>query len=248
MLGSAMVEYKGRTLDRIPQFDERSRGFAAVQPDDRRPFKNKNWTCDLSLDQGREGACVGFALAHELAATPKKITTSESMALEIYRNAQKIDPWPGEDYSGTSVLAGMKTVQSMTHPDGRPLIREYRWAFGLEDVMRVISYNGPVVLGIEWQSSFYEPDAEGRIWLNNDPVGGHAILAKGLNLVPNAGVDEPVDLTDLDLVESTVTLHNSWGEGYGDGGDCYINLHDLRHLLHDKDGEACIPLKRTRER
>lgn len=240
-----MVEHRGRTLNRIPQFDERSRGFAAVSPDDKRPFRKRLWKCDTYLDQGREGACVGFAWAHELASEPKPIHVTTDVALGIYRSAQKIDPWDGENYSGTSVLAGVKTVMERLNSVGKPLIKEYRWAFGIEDVLRVIGYSGPLVLGIEWQDSFYEPDANGQIWLSDKPVGGHAILAKGVDIVPLGGVDSPTKLSEIDQHKSKVRLHNSWGAEYGIGGDCFISVYDLNHLL-SKGGEACVPVKRSK--
>lgn len=243
-----MVEFKGRTLDRIPQFDDRSRGFAAIAPDDTRPFRNRRWTCEPYLDQGREGACVGFSLAHELAAKPKTHDVTEELALSIYKRAKQIDPWDGEDYSGTSVLAGVKAVQEMKNSAGKPFIGEYRWAFGFDDVLRVIGYHGPVVLGIEWQEAFYNPDANGKIWLDNKPVGGHAILAVGVDIVPGPGVDSPSTFAQLDHQKTLIRLHNSWGTDYGDGGDCYISAYDLRHLLEDKDGEACVPMKRARQK
>lgn len=239
------MEYQGRTLDRIPQFDERSRGFAAVGPEDKRSFKSRVWECPAYLDQGREGACVGFAWAHELAAKPKPVDVSTEDALAIYREAQKIDEWAGEDYSGTSVLAGIKSVMTRKNAKGNSLIREYRWAFGVEDVLRVISYAGPVVLGIEWQESFYTPDTNGQIWLSDKVVGGHAILANGVDIVPVDGVESPVSLEDIDVHASKVRLHNSWGTDYGIGGDCFISVYDLNHLL-SKGGEACIPFRRSR--
>jgi hypothetical protein len=63
------------------------------------------------LDQGKEGACVGFAWSHELAAYPVRVEVDDEFARsKIYAEAQKIDEWPGEAYHGTSVLAGAKVV------------------------------------------------------------------------------------------------------------------------------------------
>lgn len=239
-----MVNYKDRVVDRLVQFDERSRRFSAVEGIEEKPLRSKQWECDVYNDQGREGACVGFAWTHELSAKPKPIKRDADFALEIYRRAQQIDPWPGEDYSGTSVLAGVKAVMEHKNSRGNPLIQEYRWAFGTEDVLRVLGHRGPVVLGIEWQYSFYTPDSNGQIWLDNNPVGGHAIMAKGVDLVKK-DPDGPDTYDNIDLVESKVRLHNSWGTGYGLGGDCLMNVYDLNHLLMDKDGEACIAVRRS---
>jgi C1A family cysteine protease len=40
---------------------------------------------------------------------------------------------------------------------------------------------------------------------------------------------------------------NSWGPDYGTNGNGWIRYEDLRDLLAD-DGEACIPLQRSRVR
>ncbi len=64
------------------------------------------------LDQGREGACTGFALAtvaHWLLRTrrtdPDPTPVSPHM---LYRMARQHDEWPGENYSGSSARGAMK--------------------------------------------------------------------------------------------------------------------------------------------
>lgn len=237
------MDFTDRIVDRLPQFDERSRAFAAVLPTDTRPFRSYTWACDVNNDQGSEGACVGFAWSHELSARPKIIRKDANFALQIYRRARQIDPWPGEDYSGTSVLAGVKAVQEILNSYDRPLIQEYRWAFGIQDVLRVLSYMGPVVLGIDWYYNMYTPNAQHFVSASGEIVGGHAILAKGLKVV-KVNPDLPATYDNLDLDKSYVKLHNSWGTGYGLAGTAYITVRDLAKLL-DSGGEACIPVVRS---
>lgn len=64
------------------------------------------------LDQGREGACCGFALAavaNYLLKTrevvPDDVQVSPRM---LYEMARRHDEWPGEDYSGSSARGAMK--------------------------------------------------------------------------------------------------------------------------------------------
>lgn len=232
-----------RIVDRLVQFDERSRAFRAVEGIEDKPLRSKQWECNIHNDQRQEGACVGFAWSHEIAAKPRAIPTDDQWAFDIYRRAKQIDPWPGEDYSGTSVLAGIKAVQEVLNSRGKPLIKEYRWAFGTEDVIRTLGYKGPVVLGIEWHSSQYTPDKDGRIWLNGDVVGGHAILAKGVELVWK-DPEGPATYDNIDDLNSLVTLHNSWGPDWGIGGDAKFTVYELNYLLA-QDGEACIPVRRS---
>lgn len=234
---------RDKRLDRVLQFDERSRKFRAVENLEDRPLRSKQWECNIHNDQGTEGACVGFAWSHELSAKPSIIETHTDAALKIYARARQLDPWPGEDYSGTSVLAGVQAVQEIKNHKGNPLIKEYRWAFGTEDVIRTLGYLGPVVLGIEWHSSQYTPDENGRIWLNNDVVGGHAILAKGVDIVWN-NPDGPKTFDNIDQLNSLITLHNSWGPDWGIGGDAWFTVYELNYLL-GRGGEACIPVRRA---
>jgi hypothetical protein len=212
-------------LDRLVQFDERSRGYPVRTLLGTRRRRSYTWRIKTAgvLDQGREGACVGFAWAAELAARPAEVTdVSDEYALRIYRRAQQLDEWPGEAYSGTSVLAGAKACQELD------LIGEYRWAFGLDDVLDTLGYLGPVVLGINWHESMYRPDADGWIRPQGPVVGGHAILARGVSLPGRY-----------------VLLRNSWGADYGLGGDCRISFDDLGALLAT-GGEGCVPAVRRR--
>ena len=64
------------------------------------------------LDQGREGACTGFALAtvanYLLSMRGKKPTADEVSAAMLYQMAKRYDEWPGEDYDGSSARGAMK--------------------------------------------------------------------------------------------------------------------------------------------
>ena len=235
-----------RVLDRRQEFDERSRGFRAVEGIEDAPLVSRQWKCEVHNDQGSEGACVGFAWTHELAAQPKVVKRDASFALDIFHRARQLDEWPGEDYSGTSVLAGVKAVMEIENSRGNPLIGEYRWAFGTEDVVRTLGHKGPVVLGIDWREGQYHPDENGRIWLTGDVVGGHAILAKGIQIAwkdPNG----PQTFDNIDDLNSLITLHNSWGTDWGKGGDAWFTVYELNYLL-GQGGEACIAVRRSRDK
>lgn len=214
-------------LGRKPFFDDRSRAFPirallapTLQP------RSYTWSCDTYLDQGIEGTCVGHAWAHEIAARPVVWPANSYQARLIYREATKIDAWPENDAPdmnfGTSVLAGAKIATQLGH------YTEYRWAFGLEDLILALGYKGPAVLGINWYDAMFDPDADGLLHVSGSLAGGHAILANGVN-----------------VSKRLVRLHNSWGRGWGLGGEAFISFADLDRLLHE-EGEACIPVARTR--
>lgn len=222
---------QGRTFDRLKEFDKRSRSFAMRSLLDK-TYKPRSytWSVGSHLDQGPDGACVGFAWAHELIARPAVIEGVDySYALWHYKTAQRYDAWSGVDYSGTSVLAGAKVVQQKPPQmnEGRGLIGEYRWIFAnKDDLIKTLGYFGPVIFGINWYDGMFEPDVKGFIHPTGTLAGGHAILAKA-----------------IDIKNEAVTLHQSWGEGWGYGGDCVIHLDDIMRLLNE-DGECCVPMRR----
>lgn len=213
-------------LDRLQEFDERSRAYPVrelLTTEQQRKPRSYTWRLAERLDQGSEGACVGFAWAHEAAARPAVIRgLAEADAREVYRRAQQLDAWPGENYSGTSVIAGAKACQE------RGWLTEYRWAFGIDDLELAVGYKGPAVLGLDWHAGMLRPDANGRIHPSGPVVGGHAIVCVGVN-----------------VKHQTFRLVNSWGAGWGFVGSCYILREDLARLL-DADGEACVPVVRKR--
>ena len=121
------VVTKDSRLDRVVQFDERSRKFPlTVDSASKDVFRSYTWAVGLWLDQGREGACVGFSRAHALAARPQpRPDVTDLLAQDLYHGARRNDEWSGEDYDGSSVLGGLVYAKSIG------LVKEYRWAFTL---------------------------------------------------------------------------------------------------------------------
>lgn len=232
------VDNSQRVLDRVPNLHPDNRNYPVRSVIRGRPRPhNRTYRPGLTLDQGFEGACVGFGWAHEAQASPVRVDWErvravavnpdpDSVARRIYRAAQMIDEWAGESYEGTSVLAGAKVMGQFG------LVREYRWAFGIQDVVDTLLAKGPVVLGINWHSSMY--DAPGGVVRVSGPVvGGHCILAIGYRVA-----------SPLLNGEDGVLLQNSWGESWGDGGLALISVRDLDALLRAR-GEACVATRRS---
>jgi hypothetical protein len=238
-------------LDRLVQFDERSRAYRAVDGLEMHPLRSYTWRCDSWLNQGAEGSCVGHAWAHELAARPAVVPVSSATAIGIYHRAQSAhDPWPGGAYpgaspfyEGTSVLGGAKAVMELQNAKGEQFIEGYRWIFGLEDGVRVVGYRGPVVLGINWYSGMFNVDVDGYIRRSGYVAGGHAILWHSVKCIFSSSGK---NFADLDLERSYAVLHNSWGRTlWGVEGRAKISLADLGALLME-DGEGCLAVKRNR--
>lgn len=206
-------------LGRIVVFDDRSKNHPVKILFGSAPLKTTYWECPVVLDQGKEGACVGFAWSHSLAANPHPSSdVTNDTGFSVYNAAKRLDDWPGEDYSGTSVLAGVKALKKQF--PGK--FSSYKWAFGLWDVIRTISDLGPVTLGIPWYRSFYRPGPSNILALDGPVVGGHAILANG-----------------VDIDRGLVQLHNSWGVAWGNKGNAFVTFDTLDKLLKQQ-GEACF--------
>ena len=62
-------------------------------------------------NQGAEGACVGFGISRLASQLNRKLYDG----FWLYHEAQKIDEWPGEDYDGTSVRAGLDILRKRGH-------------------------------------------------------------------------------------------------------------------------------------
>jgi hypothetical protein len=219
-----------RTFDWKSRHDERSRNYG-VAPLVTGARRRRNWRAPSErLDQGAEGACVGFAWAIELLSSPvsaKLPRPRDSFARMLYREAQKIDEWPGEDYEGTSVLAGAKMAQRLGY------IESYRWAFGIEQVIDALVELGPVIIGVPWFSNMYQTEPNGLVDVGGRLVGGHAICLTGYH------PKHPVHRGPV------IRWRNSWGPHYGINGNGMIRPNDLSWLL-SQYGEACVPMGRTR--
>lgn len=207
-------------LDRLVSYDERSREFPIRTLVADKPLRSYTWKVGISLDQGNEGACVGFGWSHELAAKPKVHPVTNEFASQLYHRAQTLDDWPGEAYEGTSVLAGAKAVQALG------FMTEYRWAFGENDLALAVGYKGPAVLGVNWRTGMDNlvTDKAGRRWASaeGDIRGGHCFIVHGYSVPLNA-----------------YKAWNSWGAP----SEFYISVPDMVKILADQ-GEACVPTVR----
>lgn len=250
------TEVEDSRLDRLVQFDERSRNFPIRTLVERKRPRSYTWriSVDFLIDQSSEGACVGFAVANELMARPAEVRIGNEYATNqfsretVYWGAQRIDPWDGgsypgasPQYEGTSVLAGIKIAHELGYFD------EYRWSFDIESLVLGVGYNGPALIGINWYRSNYWPDQRGYIRPEGDIVGGHAVVLRAVKI---KWKEEALSINwrkrnfdHVDQDASYFTMRNSWGQ-WGKGGDCYITVADMARWLQDR-GEAAFMVKRS---
>jgi C1A family cysteine protease len=114
-------------------------------------------------------------------------------------------------------------------------VKEFRWAFSVDDVINAIIHTGPVVLGIEWHQGMYEAP-NGVLTVSGPVVGGHCITAVGYK-----------DAASSATGKESIILQNSWGTKWGNQGLAEISKDDVASLLAN-GGEACVPTKRSYNR
>jgi C1A family cysteine protease len=232
-----MLKKINRVFDWKSYHDSRSKDYPirAVLNKKRIVRKRVMWEEGVVLDQGSEGACVGFGWMADVLAAPKSpdrqpdVNFANRLANFYYKRAKEIDEWPGEDYDGTSVLAGAKVMQE------QGFIEEYRWCFSTDDVRDAVISEGPVVIGIPWKKGMYSTLGNGLVQVTGPNVGGHCLTITGYDPAFKVG----------NQTFEVFRWRNSWGKGYGLDGSGYIKYTDLQRLLKDK-GEACVPMKRSK--
>ena len=229
-------EHRGRKLDYVPRLVEANNRYLVRDAIALKPDWNASvwWTGGLVLDQGSEGACVGFGTTGEAMASPvrqrfraagmTKATPTEianSVASDVYHRAKEIDEWEGVDYDGTSVRAGLLVGRERGWWAG------FNWAKNLDEVLLALTL-GPVVIGVEWREEMYETDEVGRVTVGGGAVGGHCLLVTGFS--PRWGKKR----------EPRFRWRNSWSLSYGVNGNGYVRPEDLKDVCFDTGGEAGV--------
>jgi hypothetical protein len=97
------------------------------------------------MDQGAEGACVGFGATRAMMLLNRR----RYEARWLYKEAQRIDEWPGENYEGTSVRAAMDVLRDVGHrrvyrghvsdPTPTEGIAANRWATTVDEALTVLN-------------------------------------------------------------------------------------------------------------
>lgn len=192
------------------------------------PLGSQWWWRPGPFDQGNSSSCTSQSASGAIVTVPTRfarkaavrdVVLKEDYRLGFYTDIQRHDEWEGEEptYQGSSVLAAAKTAKL------RGLIDEYRWGFGLQEVLQILSNHGAVVLGTNWYSSMFDPvGSRARLDITDVATneGGHAYEIHGIN-----------------VRRKVVAGTNSWGTGWGNKGRFEMAWETLDRLLHE-DGEA----------
>lgn len=183
------------------------------------PIVEKVWRRGGAYDQGRTSTCVAQTAKGMLntapfsAFEPYRVRSRYSIE-EFYEGAQDYDEWPGSAYDGTS---GRGVLRYLTVAK---IVRSYRWCFGLDDLLRTLSYHGPVGVGAWWRSGMWHPDSKNLVRYEGSYDGGHQFEAFGVH-------------PDVEEIE----FMNSWGTTWGDRGRFRMKYADVEKMLKD-NGDA----------
>lgn len=210
---------------RIYKEDPRDNEFpvSEVIPDELPEVDKKRWWADgWHGDQTTTPYCVVYGWSHWFEDGPviqDVMIGREKPIFDVgrfYNECQKRDGIEGE-YDGTTVRAGAKILKELG------VIKEYRWANTIEDVINGVTYLGPMVVGTMWFERMTQPTS-GRHILKptGKSQGGHAYIING-----------------VDHHNELLRVKNSWGRSWGDGGHAFIRFNDFEKLLSNW-GEACL--------
>jgi hypothetical protein len=188
---------------------------------------------EFRIDQGSLGSCTGNAATNALLCEPFRRSVeglipqdpdgAEAFAVELYSDATRSDGvrgvWPPTD-TGSTGLAVCRVL------DKRKAIDGYRWASSARG-LAVMIQAGPVLLGMPWLFSFFEPTADGQIdsgnWQDADIAGGHEVCVYGIQMD-----DGNPEYADLFVV-------NSWGPDWGRRGCFKMRMTTYLELRSDCD-------------
>lgn len=245
------TEVEDPRLDRLVQYDERSRNYQVRQLLETTPRRRKRYPRPAPpLDQGAEGACVGFSTAGRLNTRPyaRKPLFTDADAREMYFEMQRNDQWPGgayegadPQYDGTSVVAGMQTAQRLGH------VKSYYWVGAgsgraVDDLVETLRHVSGVIMGTRWHRSMFRPRPSGLLEVDpgSELSGYHAWHA--------------VDAVHVSLPgEGKRRLYgvgqNSWGADWGVvwrgvPGCFFFDIEVAAEYLLENEGEGAVPVTR----
>jgi hypothetical protein len=199
--------FKGRVLDASLEADPRDYRLM-IAPPQPGELQSRKWECPVRLDQGREGACVGFGGAHHIACFPWPQKLTEAIARFFYEGAQDYDEWSGSDYEGTSGNG----LMTFLHRSG--VIGNYYRVRSRIELDRLLSVKSPVSGGFPWREGMFEADRNGFVRYEGEVKGGHYVCVNG-----------------VDFENEFYWIVQSWGRHHGIDGEVKVSFADMDKMI-----------------
>jgi hypothetical protein len=213
----------GKRLGRHIEHDPRSLDYQAELAPLVRDVLHK--AHGLPLDQGDLGSCTANALCgaqncdpnYPLTGVPAPHDEAGAVSLYSRETADEGQPYPPDDPGGTG-LAVCKAAKELGW-----LVR-YAHTFDLDSALRALVMR-PVIVGMNWYTSFDTPDGNGLVAITPDATvrGGHEVVAVGIT-----------------TATKLVHFWNSWGTEYGLAGQFSMSWATLEQLLSE-EGDVTVP-------
>jgi hypothetical protein len=188
-------------------------------------------TDNLPLNQGTDGGSVGFGWAAMLEqVNAEEFPASARTATNIQHMAHM------DDVERSNILIGASLLGAARYLKRSRYITGYRWGLDTNEIIDCLSVFGPILLGLQWFDSMYNPRPNGIVEVNGPSVGEHCVLADGY-LPAEDAMRMGLGPTEL------IRFVNSFGTGYGIAGRGYLRVMDLAFLLKPENrGEGVVPL------
>lgn len=220
----------GKRLGRHIRHDSRSLQYLYNAP--RRAVVAQLWTRHIPiLDQGDLGSCTGNAITGALGTSPDYDglpagfpALNEAEAVKLYSAATALDSYPGTyppQDTGSDGPSAAKAAQKAGFISG------YTHCTDLASMEQALQ-TGPVIVGVNWYSSFDTPSSNGTVAISKSAYvrGGHEFVVRG--------IDPATQMFHAD---------NSWGTSYGVAGSFQFSYATMTQLLAEEGDCTCpVPL------
>lgn len=180
------------------------------------------------------GSCVGNTAVDLLGTSPffnlmdsqlanalRDPVSAEHYAIDLYSEATRIDPFPGDfppADTGTSGLSVAKVLVS------RGLMKTYLHPFGLNPLLSALQ-SQPVMAGLPWKESMFDPKPNGTLEVTGDTVGGHEVLFDAVY-----------------MEQRMIRFPNHWTPEWGNEGFGFLTFDQVSELLAE-DGDLVTPYR-----
>ena len=213
-------------------------------------FSRRNLTPSVK-NQGNIGSCVGHS-GRVVYGSEEEFKNKEPSPMWIYKKGQTYDPWPGEDYSGTTIRGACKALskegccEEKYWPDKQsenapilPGAKENAQTHKIKAYYVIPGSNAeeikeallkrPLWTSIKVREHFFRTNRTGIVdsekYLASKAAGGHAVSMVGWKTIEGKLYWE---------------FQNSWGKWFGDEGFFFMEDKLYQRVIINSAGPHYI--------